>query len=197
LAPAGVSRRENVKFASGAGDILYDLTLLPTDIAGVKGDGQVTQNADNTFAAVVQNISVRADLARDEVYQLGRRTAYCRTLRFPLEVTTEIEVLSTSGDMVSATEEGILNTITGFSHCGTATNLRDQRINISTCEGTRISTGNKNKLASVNYRGGDAGGGNVTTTYTYTTYNKLTVLHSGDPHLSGGGWWDTRATLLV
>ena len=71
-----------------------------------------------------------------------------------------------------------------------------QIIRIATCEGTRIFLGDKNKLASVNYGGGDAGGGNVTVTYSYTTFNDFTVLHPQDPNPSGSGWWTNRKDFL-
>jgi len=37
----------------------------------------------------------------------------------------------------------------------------------------------KNKLSSVSYGGGDAGGGNVTQSYDFVTYNKLSVSGTG------------------
>jgi len=49
--------------------------------------------------------------------------------------------------------------------------------------------GTKNKLASVNYGGGDAGGGNVTVTYSYTTFNDFTVMHPHDD-ATRFGWAD-------
>ena len=64
----------------------------------------------------------------------------------------------------------------------------DRTIRVATCEGTRIYLGRKNKLSSVNYSGGDAGGGNVSVSYTFTTFNDFTVMHSGDPHSNGTTW---------
>jgi hypothetical protein len=49
---------------------------------------------------------------------------------------------------------------------------------IVTCEGTSIDLGHKNKLQSVNYTGGDTGGGNVTITYSYSNFNDLVVVHN-------------------
>ena len=48
----------------------------------------------------------------------------------------------------------------------------------------------------MNYGGGDAGGGNVTVTYSYTTFNDFTVLHPQDPNASGSGWWTSRSGFL-
>ena len=112
-----------------------------------------------------------------------------------VEVTTDIEVVSASGDMVSATEEGIFTTGTT---CGDREgNLKNRTIRVATCEGTRVYTGVKNKLSSVNYTGGDTGGGNVSVTYTYTTFNDLTVMHEDDPNGSGSAWWAARDTYLI
>ena len=42
-------------------------------------------------------------------------------------------------------------------------------------QGYGFDLGNKNRLASVSYGGGDAGGGNATCTYSYTNFNDLDV----------------------
>ena len=61
--------------------------------------------------------------------------------------------------------------------------------------------GNKNKLSSVTYGGGDAGGGNATVTYSYSTFNDFTVVHWADQIASGGSqsgynWWKYRSDYL-
>ena len=48
-------------------------------------------------------------------------------------------------------------------------------------DGTVFDLGTKSRLSSVNYTGGDAGGGNSTITYSYSTYNSLTVFQPSDP----------------
>ena len=58
-------------------------------------------------------------------------------------------------------------------------NLSDETILIKLCDGTQIDLGTKNKLSSVSYGGGDAGGGNVTTTFDFITFNKLSVSGTG------------------
>jgi len=45
--------------------------------------------------------------------------------------------------------------------------------------GYAFDLGKKNRLSSVSYGGGDAGGGNATTTYSYTNFNDLDVQQSG------------------
>jgi hypothetical protein len=71
------------------------------------------------------------------------------------------------------------------SSCSTVyKNLQDKTIFIRICGSGAghelgIDLGSKNKLTSVNYAGGDTGGGNATVTYSYQTFNKLVVTGSG------------------
>lgn len=184
----GVNRRENMIFASTlaqANDA--DYTRLPGDIFGVTASG-VASGIVN-----VTSITVSTDISREELFKLGSRSPYAKSATFPIEVTCDIEVISVSGDQVNAIDDcgG------AASACTTATNLSDRIIRLATCEGTRIYLGAKNKLSSVSYGGGDAGGGNVTVTYSYTTFNDYTVLHSADDfNASGQTWWATRSGYL-
>jgi len=198
LGTGGVNRRQDMRFetegASGdsnGSEDHPDVTVLPQEVYGIGSDG-VNTLTDGEFGAHVSNITVSADLGRETINELGRKGPYHRFVSFPVEVTCEIEVTSVSGDMVSATEDGILTS--GTSVCSDSGNLSDRTIRIATCEGTRIYLGTKNKLSSVNYSGGDATGGNVAVSYTYNTFNDLTVMHSGDPHASGATWWTNRET---
>jgi|LULM01.1.fsa_nt_gb hypothetical protein len=192
----GVNRRENLKFASSsqadAGGVEY--TYLPTEIPGVDSNGWLNpkQQTDN---AHLQSITVSCDLGREELFELGTRQPYARIVTFPVEVTCDIEVLSVSGDMINAFADGCVDTKEPCS--GVADNLTNQAIRIVTCDGTSIYLGAANKLASVNYGGGDAGGGNVTVTYSYSTFNDFTVLHPQDPAASGEHWWTNKANYLT
>tara|TARA_R100000008_G_scaffold86762_1_gene81444 strand:- start:5358 stop:6563 length:1206 start_codon:yes stop_codon:yes gene_type:complete len=195
----GVNRRENLAFAESSAVLQHatsgvDYTRLPTEIPGIDSAGWMSpkQNASNDVR--LQSLTVSTDLGREELFELGTRQPYARVVTFPIEVTCDIEVLSLSGDMINAFADGCVGTTDPCT--GISDNLSDQTIRIATCEGTRIFIGDKNKLASVNYGGGDAGGGNVTVTYSYTTFNDFTVLHPQDPNPSGTGWWDDRATYL-
>jgi hypothetical protein len=189
----GVNRRENLAFNSAdavdAGGV--DYTLLPTQIPGVSASGWMSPKAAGNEAHL-QSITVSTDLGREELFELGTRQPYARVVTFPVEVTCDVEVLSLSGDLINAFADGCQ---TSTDPCtGIVDNLSNEKIRIATCEGTRIYLGTKNKLASVNYGGGDAGGGNVTITFSYTTFNDFTVLHPQDPDASGTGWWSERAT---
>lgn len=123
----------------------------------------------------IQSISVSADFGREDLFELGTKGPYAKAATFPLEVSCSIEVISTGGDQVNAVSSGC----TAVASCASLNQLTDQTIILQTCDGTIIDLGTRNKLSSVSYGGGDAGGGNVTTTFEYVTYNKLSVSGSG------------------
>jgi hypothetical protein len=121
----------------------------------------------------ITNITVSADLGRESMYKLGQYGPFHRFVNFPLEVTTEIEVSATGVD----TTELDLSLV----NCVSSGLPSEQEIIINLCEGSggttyyRFNMGTKNRLQSVNYSGGDTGGGNATITYTYVTYNELSI----------------------
>ena len=59
-------------------------------------------------------------------------------------------------------------------------NTQEESIFIELRGGHAFDLGAKNRLTSVTYGGGDATGGNVSTTYSYTNFNDLDVQWSGD-----------------
>jgi hypothetical protein len=173
----GVNRREDVIFGSGD-----NVSLLPLNIPGVVDGGSCSGlNILNNgvYGVHVQSWNVNTDLGREELFELGRKGTYYRYVNFPVEVTNELTVISVSGDLISATEEGIYDT--GVGTCGRRYNLVDQCIKLVMCEGLVVDSGTKNKLSSVGVSGGDAGGGNVEVTYSYTNFNEFDVKHPSDP----------------
>ncbi len=201
LSTAGVARRENIRFLPAVGTSTTidgtaysadpDVTILPQEIWGISSSGTNDLSAGQ-YGAHIQNISVSATFNRDALNELGRRGPYTRNIQYPFDVTTEVEVIAVSGDMVSATEDGIYTVGTG---CVRRYNTKNRPIRIAMCEGTRIFLGNKNRLQSVNESGGDAGGGNATITYSFKTNNRFTVMHSGDPN--SNYLWANRSNYLV
>jgi hypothetical protein len=169
IGSGGVQRRQHVIFGTGA-----RASVLPVDVDGIDVNGHNVQDSNGDFAAHVQSIRVSANLGREQMHELGRKGPYHRYVSFPVEVRTDIEVITTRGDLVSATEVGVL---------GDGNNLDDRTIVINLLEGTHIDLGTKNKLNSVTYGGANAGGrgGNATVTYSYTTFNDCTVKHPQDP----------------
>ena len=139
----GVQRRENVNIDGS--------TLpKPVDNAGHKNDGGI------------QSITISTDLGREEIRELGAFGPYHRYVTFPVEVTSEFEVIASSGDLVDVDSTG--------------SNLVNQTINVVLTDGTQFNLGSKNKLASASYTGGDTGGGNVSVTYSYSNFNDLSLV---------------------
>jgi hypothetical protein len=178
LSTTGVGRRQFLNMSA---------CRFPTQIPGIDANG-INQliGSGSGYGSHFQNVSVNCDFGREAIQELGTFAPYHRYVTFPVEVTSEFEVVAISGDMINATESGYYSGLTGNTvatasntGCAARHNLLDQTIFLETCEGTRIYLGTKNKLTSVNYTGGDTGGGNVSVTYSYTTFNDLVVAHSG------------------
>lgn len=186
----GINGYESVLFSySGTGKDANgsqsgDGTILPQDIPGISSSGTNNTLAGGARAAHPQSFSASVDLSREDLFELGRRGPYHKFANFPVEVTTEIRVIASSGDMVSATENGII----AADGCNTGTNLYDRTIRLHLCEGLQLDLGKKNKLSSVNVSGGDATGGNVEVTYTYTNNNDFSVYHPQDPSRAVSGF---------
>jgi len=135
------------------------------------------------FPIHIQTWNVHVDLGREQLHELGKLGTYYRYVNWPVEVVNEITVITTSGDMVSASEEGIYK-MTGSNipanGCGIKYNLNAYPIRLALCEGLIIDCGSMNKLRSVGMTGGDTGRGNVEVTYTYSNFNEFTVSHPKD-----------------
>ena len=172
---AGTNISNAAIFGTGgsAPNLVRRYRLLPSGCALPTGVGGIP--AGSHF----QSISVSTDLGREAINELGSMTPYFRFVTFPLEVTSEFEIIAISGDQMDA------NDFTAAATCtGTYKNLTDKTIKVKVCgTGTNdfleLDLGGKNKLTSVNYTGGDAGGGNATITYSFQTFNKLKVNVSG------------------
>lgn len=164
----GVQFKENLLFA---GD--YP-TLLPTNIPGVSASGTVTLNSAGCPTVPVQRISVSVDLNREEVRQLGCRGVYARYAQFPVDVTTEIEILSQSGDGVNISELG------EFDGCDYG-NALPERIRVATDSGFVLDLGSRNKLNNISHSFGSTDGGNSTATFTYIGKSVMSCYHPYDP----------------
>ena len=160
----GVQRRE---------DVMLEGCILPTGIKGVSGAGAGNGLSGDSPLVHLQSISVSTDFSREEVLELGRKTPYYRPASFPIEVSCEIEAITTSGDFIGAYELGdpalMSNPVTSGNNTG------EETIFIAMRCGIAFDLGTKNRLSSVSYGGGDAGGGNASTTYSYTNFNDLDV----------------------
>lgn len=154
----------------------YDECLFPTGEGGMRD-------------AVLSNVTVSMDLGREPIYTLGEYEPYLRYVNFPVEITTEITSIGTDGDFLGISE-------TQYSCTGTST-IKDHPIKLAICgsgsgDTLTIDLGAKNKLQSVNYTGGDTGGGNVEISYSFTTDNTFIMTAGGSyaegiKEIGGGG----------
>lgn len=154
VASGGIQRREDVIMAN---------SIMPNAIYGVTGSS-VGNNWNSTTQrpkAHIQNITISTDLGREDILELGHKEPYYRSATFPVEVTSEFEVIAVSGDFINAYTD--------------RDNTSTQTIKVVLRDGTTFDLGDENRLSSVNYTGGDAGGGNVSITYSFSTYNDLTI----------------------
>lgn len=179
-----VLRRQNVVIGSaGLGmasgtfrtvvpDFIEGTTTGATGVTDALNGNGLNSNCsyiDDSDANTVHlnSASISVDLGRESINELGSKAPYSRYVSFPVDVTCDIEVTAIGGDNVDAAEE--------------AKNLSDHSIQFVLDDSTVLQLGNKNKLTSVTYGGGDAGGGNATISYSMTNSNDFVVLHSGDP----------------
>tara|TARA_R100000808_G_scaffold2804_3_gene10495 strand:+ start:5916 stop:7064 length:1149 start_codon:yes stop_codon:yes gene_type:complete len=149
----GVQRRQEFNLTN---------SKIPGDIPGTSSDSSAGNAITGTTPDVhIQNWTCSADFGRESIFELGQKGPYHRYVTFPVEITNEFEVISTSGDLVGADEKN--------------DNLTNRNILIELSDGTQFDFGGKNKLQSVGYTGGDTGGGNVSMTFSYLTFNDFSV----------------------
>lgn len=119
-----------------------------------------------TSAGNLTSITISTSVGRENLFQLGQWSSYYSYANLPAEVTVEFEVNATSVDGVSWDTVNSCESPTGSA-------FDEQNIVLDICGKT--FTMNKCKLSNITYGGGDTGGGNATITFTYTTYNDLTI----------------------
>jgi len=176
-----LQRREHVVMVPGTGTTLDSngmvtgkVSCFPTDIYGITSSGTNPVSGDG-YLVPFQSMTISADLGRETVFELGTRAPYAKFVNFPVEVRSEFETLLTKWDNISATSSG------GQNGAPAGYNTKYQSIRLYLQDGTSIDCGTRNKLASVAWQGGDAGGGNVVGRYSYQGFNDLTVKHPNDP----------------
>jgi len=151
-------------------------SVLPTGSGGIR-----TPN-NQPILPHVQNITLSADLGRESINQLGKFGPYCRYATFPIEVTSEFEIIAQDGDGVDVKD------FKDDVFCGTLKkNLTNKTIKIAVCDDNQTNDnnvmmfdlGDKNTLTSINYTGGDTGGGNATISYSFRNFNNFSIVASG------------------
>lgn len=180
LRATGIARRWNI-------DI--DNSVLPSGTTSWDGGIVCPHDGSKFILPHITSLTVSCDLGREPLFQLGSRAPYTRFVNVPLEVTSEFEVVATEHD-VSASD--FLNS----GACAANTrNLQPREIYLRLCgpsagngndgtKGMNFYLGKNNRLTSVNYSGGDTGGGNVTVTYSFTGYNTLYINQGAKPTIT-------------
>ncbi len=161
------------------GQVNAFLTILPPDINGISSSGTNDRTSDGNFKVHVQSINCGCSVGRTALLELGRKEPFFRFAEFPVEVNYDVTTLSLLGAQVNASELGT---------DGLGNNLTNRTCKIRVREGTFIDMGTKGKLRSVTYGNGDTGGGQVSTTYSFTTYDDFTVSHPQDPSIANCPW---------
>jgi hypothetical protein len=151
-------------------------STLPTGSGGIR-----TPNGQATLPHI-QNITISANLGRESINQLGKFGPYCRYATFPIEVTSEFGIIAQDGDGMDV--DDFKNDV----FCGTLKkNLTNKTIILAVCDNDPTNANNtmtfnlgaKNTLTSVNYTGGDTGGGNATISYSFRNFNNFHISASG------------------
>jgi len=162
---SGVQRREDVVMGVGVQGSTW-----PKEIPGINNDGK--NELDGTqYDAHIQDVTITANLGREDILELGRRRPFYRYATFPVTIETSINVHLAGTDP----SDGI------DADADSTANITDQEIIIHLTDGSIFNLGTVNKLSSVSYSGGDSGGGNVVATYTYQNFNILAVTAPHDP----------------
>lgn len=165
---SSVQRRQNVTMGAAPTGSIW-----PTDIPDmtiVNGSGYNTVSG-STFVNHIQDVNISVGLNRTSLFELGARREFFRFAGFPTEVTCEINVLAAGNDPGDGVDA------LGDSQA----NLTNQPILIKLEDSTHFDLGTNNKLSSVTYSGGDASGGEVIVTYSYSNFNILNITQDNDP----------------
>ena len=164
-APEGINRRQHFNMP---------VCRFPRNIPGISSSGTNDALTAEQFGASIQNVKVSVNLGREELLELGRRVPYFRYVNFPVEVSTSIEIIDKTGDLISATETGVY---------ANGANVVPYAMRFKTSEGLGLDLGTQNMLNGVTMSGANAGGrgGNSMLTFNYQNFDDFTVTHTADP----------------
>lgn len=129
----------------------------------------------------LQSISTSVDFGREDLQELGSKYPYFKAPTFPTEVTSEFAYLAKNDNIVIPSFDPESSDAANDVTCKEEIIIILNQITPN-CEGAAtsaiaytINLGTKNRLTGAQYGGGDAGGGNATVTYSFSTYNELKV----------------------
>ena len=158
----GVERREDLDMTN---------SVWPTQIHGITGAG-ANPDLGTKFTAHISSAEVTANLGRKDLFELGKKKAYYKLAQVPVEVLTEIEVITNEFmDNILARDDG-------------PSNITNNQIRIRTANGVDVYMGTKNTINNVSWQGLDTGGGEFRARFSYRNVNIMTVTDptaGGDP----------------
>lgn len=140
----------------------------------------------------ISNVTISSSLNREKMFCLGRYSPMHRYVNFPVEITVSFDTIP-DGDPNSGLFPGDISDIAGpdfnentTPECGHPVTTKEE-CDIRICRQNggvdeviyQFDFGTGCALQSVTYSGGDTGGGNVTETYTYISYNVLSIAYFG------------------
>lgn len=122
--------------------------------------------------------SISTSFNREKMFALGEFSPFHRYVNFPIEVTVAFDVIqdgNTGSTLAGEDFDEIHDNCEGRVY-------QEQPIKIVICNDNGSSTyefdlGSGCSLQSVSYSGGDTGGGAVTETWTYITFNDLSISY--------------------
>jgi hypothetical protein len=151
-------------------------------------DGKLVMPTGMPSGSPLSNVTVSFDLGREPIYTLGNYEPYLRYVNFPVEVTTEITTVAMDLD-IGETYNLSPDAYNCSSSGSSVTNNETIKFVICADQGEEleIDLGDANRLQSVNYTGGDTGGGNVQVSYSYTNSSSFKMTPAGSWGLDAKG----------
>lgn len=144
------------------------------------GVGSPTKLPPELVGRRLSSINISTSFNREKMFALGQYSPFHRFVNFPIEVTVSFDVIQDGEGDLAGIDFDATNT-----PCE-AQSIETDEIVIALCGDNgnnatweyKFDLGSGCSLQSVSYSGGDTGGGNVTETWTYVTYNDLTITEN-------------------
>lgn len=169
---------EEVSFVSDNKSVSTGVVAPPTGTGTRATYRQMIQTAgfpSEVAGKNVTNITFSTDYGREAMYKLGTFNPYFRYANFPIEVSVDFTVTNTGVDLTPVALTGVTATSDG-----SLPGKQNIIVTVTNAQGFAGSHGYQFRasgcrLTSVSQDGGDTGGGNASTTYSYTTYNDFCI----------------------
>lgn len=154
----------------------------------ISTDPTITQLPPPVSGRCINNITISAAVTREAMYCLGNYQPFHRYVNFPLEITTTFDTTANG----IGQDSSLMFDVSNVGECaGVDANRAQCPILLSLCDASgnivyKFDLGSGCQLSGHTYSGGDVGGGSVTETFTYLSYNELTVTDGSTISFLGG-----------